>query len=666
MVEALERSKATTLRRLLFALGIPQVGEATAATLARHFGDARALHGRDGGGAPRRARRRPGDGAARSAPGPRSRRTGASSSGSSPRASGPPPEAIDARGPFAGKTVVLTGGLAALSRDDAKAEIERRGGKVSGSVSRKTDFVVAGEDAGSKLDKAQELGVKIVGEEEFLRDARGGDRCADRVRAHLLVTRRRPGGLFRRRRSTRRAGSASTAGSATSPTAASRPRPRASARGRGARRAGAGGGRPPPAWTTWRSPGARTGATWDRSPCVGDTERPLARAPAPPRGARGARDERCRRQRGCATYPSPAGFASRIRRFHTRRWATRGSNPPPGDTMTTPHANLTSALDELILAAQKPSRYVGGEFGSIVKDLSAARVRFALAFPDTYEVGMSNLGFRLLYHAAERPARRSPASASSCPGRTWRRMLRERGLPLFTLESRAPVRDFDVLGVTLQFELSYTSVARAARPLRHPAPRRGPRRRGSARRRRRPLRLQPGAGRRLLRRLRGRRGRGGRARDRRRGRGERLPPRRRVARGAAAAARAASPASTSRRSSARATTRRRGALAALEPLVPGYEKIERRVMPDLERALDRAPTRGPLVPFMQTIHDRLPIELQRGCTRGCRFCQVGMITRPTRQREPEAGAAARRDRAQGVRLRGGRAALALLRRLRAA
>jgi DNA ligase (NAD+) len=81
----------------------------------------------------------------------------------------PAPEQLDARGPFAGKTVVLTGGLSKLSRDDAKAEIERRGGKVSGSVSRKTDLVVAGEEAGSKLKKAQELGVRVVGEEEFVR-----------------------------------------------------------------------------------------------------------------------------------------------------------------------------------------------------------------------------------------------------------------------------------------------------------------------------------------------------------------------------------------------------------------------------------------------------------------------------------------------------------------
>jgi radical SAM superfamily enzyme YgiQ (UPF0313 family) len=75
-------------------------------------------------------------------------------------------------------------------------------------------------------------------------------------------------------------------------------------------------------------------------------------------------------------------------------------------------------------------------------------------------------------------------------------------------------------------------------------------------------------------------------------------------------------------------------LAALEPLLAGYDKVTRRVMPDLN-ALSTSAYERPLVPFMQTVHDRLPIELQRGCTRGCRFCQVGMITRPTRQREPK-------------------------------
>jgi len=79
----------------------------------------------------------------------------------------PAPPAETRLGPFSGKTVVLTGGLSTLSREKAKEEIERRGGRISGSVSGKTDLVVAGEDAGSKLHKARELGVRILTEREF-------------------------------------------------------------------------------------------------------------------------------------------------------------------------------------------------------------------------------------------------------------------------------------------------------------------------------------------------------------------------------------------------------------------------------------------------------------------------------------------------------------------
>jgi radical SAM-linked protein len=74
-----------------------------------------------------------------------------------------------------------------------------------------------------------------------------------------------------------------------------------------------------------------------------------------------------------------------------------------------------------------------------------------------------------------------------------------------------------------------------------------------------------------------------------------------------------------------------GTIAAYEPLKPGYQSIVRRVIPDLNLVPQAS---RPIVPFMQTVHDRLPLEIQRGCTRGCRFCQVGMITRPTRQRDP--------------------------------
>ena len=74
----------------------------------------------------------------------------------------------EARGPFAGKIVVLTGTLSAMTRDDAKERIEAAGGKVTGSVSKNTDYVVAGEEAGSKLDKARELGVAVLEEKRFL------------------------------------------------------------------------------------------------------------------------------------------------------------------------------------------------------------------------------------------------------------------------------------------------------------------------------------------------------------------------------------------------------------------------------------------------------------------------------------------------------------------
>ncbi|HET8539694.1 MAG TPA: NAD-dependent DNA ligase LigA [Anaeromyxobacter sp.] len=167
MVAALERSKATTLRRLLHALGIPQVGEATAATLARHFGDLRRFM--DASEDELLAVRDVGPETAREirtwTQEPQNRRVVERLLAAGVR---PAAERVDARGPLAGRTVVLTGALSAMSRDDAKAEIERRGGKVSGSVSRKTDLVVAGEDASSKLAKARELGVRVVREEEFL------------------------------------------------------------------------------------------------------------------------------------------------------------------------------------------------------------------------------------------------------------------------------------------------------------------------------------------------------------------------------------------------------------------------------------------------------------------------------------------------------------------
>src|SRR5205085_5820184 len=114
-------------------------------------------------------------------------------------------------------------------------------------------------------------------------------------------------------------------------------------------------------------------------------------------------------------------------------------------------------LDRLILSAQKPSRYVGGEWNAVKKDLRQATVTWALAFPDTYEVGMSNVGFRLLYHALnERPD--VACERVFMPWADLESALKAEGLPIFSIESCAPLSAFDVIGLTLQFELCYTTV----------------------------------------------------------------------------------------------------------------------------------------------------------------------------------------------------------------
>ena len=163
---ALERSKQTSLRRFIYALGIRLVGEATARALAQQFRTVDRFM--DATLDELQAVRDVGPEVAQQiyeftqTAENREAVKRLLAAGVQPAA-----EVVDERGPFAGKTVVLTGSLTGYSREAAKAEIERRGGRVSGSVSRKTDLVVAGEDAGSKLKKASELGVRVLDEATF-------------------------------------------------------------------------------------------------------------------------------------------------------------------------------------------------------------------------------------------------------------------------------------------------------------------------------------------------------------------------------------------------------------------------------------------------------------------------------------------------------------------
>ena len=168
LLEAIEKSKTTTLPRFIFALGIRNVGETTAKDLARHFGDLDALMAADEA----RLQAVPDVGPVVAASLCRffaeahNREVIATL-----REAGvhwPVEQGLAADLPLAGKTFVLTGTLPSLSRDQAKEMIEAKGGKVAGSVSKKTHYVVAGADAGSKLDKAQELGVPILDQTQLL------------------------------------------------------------------------------------------------------------------------------------------------------------------------------------------------------------------------------------------------------------------------------------------------------------------------------------------------------------------------------------------------------------------------------------------------------------------------------------------------------------------
>jgi radical SAM family uncharacterized protein len=114
-------------------------------------------------------------------------------------------------------------------------------------------------------------------------------------------------------------------------------------------------------------------------------------------------------------------------------------------------------IEKLLEKIQKPARYIGGEWNSVRKDLDAARVRVALCFPDVYEIGMSHLGFKILYHLLnEQPG--VVCERVFTPWHDMQDVLRREGVPLYSLESKRPLADFDIIGFSVAHELNYTNV----------------------------------------------------------------------------------------------------------------------------------------------------------------------------------------------------------------
>ena len=118
---------------------------------------------------------------------------------------------------------------------------------------------------------------------------------------------------------------------------------------------------------------------------------------------------------------------------------------------------LKDLIEKHLLEVQKPSRYIGGEVGSVIKDKSKVDVRFAFCFPDTYDIGMSHLGMKILYSLTNE---RENYWCERCfaPGEDFEAIMRENNIPLYALESLDPIKDFDFIGFTMQYELSYTNV----------------------------------------------------------------------------------------------------------------------------------------------------------------------------------------------------------------
>ena len=285
-------------------------------------------------------------------------------------------------------------------------------------------------------------------------------------------------------------------------------------------------------------------------------------------------------------------------------------------------------IDALLPRVSKPARYTGGEWNTVVKDWDATPLRFALCYPDVYDIGQSNLGLNILYDLLNRePDVLCERSYAPWPA-DMEPAMRETGTPLWSLETRHALRDFDIVGFSLSYEMDYTNVLNmldlAAIPVL--ASERGDDdpiviAGGSGCLNPEPMHLfidafVLGEGEEVILEI-----AEALRRWKRQGGGDRRAFLRRLAEIHGVYV----PVFYDAEYNEDGTLAR---VFAIEEGVPF--PITRRVVSALPEPLTK-----PIVPFLQTVHDRAAIEIQRGCTQGCRFCQAGMIYRPTRERSKE-------------------------------
>ena len=285
---------------------------------------------------------------------------------------------------------------------------------------------------------------------------------------------------------------------------------------------------------------------------------------------------------------------------------------------------MTEKLQRILPKVQKPARYVGGEYNAVIKNKDEVEVRVAFCFPDLYELGMSNLGFRILYGVMnEIPG--VWCERVFAPWGDMEQAMRDNEIPLFALESRDPVKDFDMIAFSLGYEMSYTNVLNmlllAGVPL-HADEREGLRNivfaGGTCAYNPEPLAdfidlFSLGEGEELTVEI-------------------------------VELYRKAKRENWSKHEFLLAVSRLEGiyvpsfyehtynpdgTIAAITPLYGAPETVTKRIIEDLDSAYYPAKT---IIPNTEIVHDRTNLEVMRGCIRGCRFCQAGFCYRPVRKR----------------------------------